>query len=83
MADASVEDRRAIGVKIDDVEHEMTLTEAQRLYDALGALVGIHRHGGNITITPNRWPSYPITWSSGNITTNPLSPRTITASVKH
>lgn len=74
MTTPRVTDSRIIGVSIDDATHELSLDDAQRLYDALGSLVGIRRHvNGNTYVYP-----YPVQprpyWPGliyGSVTTAP------------
>lgn len=70
-----VTDSRTIIVEIDGTEHEISIADAQRLYDALGALSGVRRHRDPVTIYPYPFqttppPSYPRpVWVSGRIDT--------------
>lgn len=55
----NVTDNRAITVELDGTDHALTIAEAQRLYDLLGAVAGVRRHGG-VNVYPT-YPTYPAT----------------------
>lgn len=58
----------AIVVELDDVKHNLTLEDAQRLYDLLGGVSGIKRHSGPNWLSPFIQPQRFA--DSGRITVN-------------
>lgn len=63
----NITDNRTLVVEIDGHEHLVTLSELQRLYDLIGGVMGIRRHGGGVSVRPY-WDR-PWTYTSGIPTT--------------
>jgi hypothetical protein len=59
-----ITEHHTITLDIDGVEKIISLADAQALYDALGGVRGIRRHGGTISVNPYRYPWTGPFWTS-------------------